>query len=178
MLPTSRLALAVLVTLASSACGSAPPPQPEPIGLAGLPAEISVSEWPYWVDIPIETKDYDRAWKTVIDIVSEKAAIGVLDKESGYVRTEWRPVDISSAMLLFVPGQSGEGRRATIVVTPNMTGEERYTFRIRTADSKIRMGIEARVMPSQRWANGLRNQPNAPWVSIHRELQDRLAVAR
>ena len=72
---------------------------------------------------------------------------------------------------------SGRGRQP-IVVTANMTGEERYTFRVRQADGKIRMGIEARVMPSQRWALGLRNQPNAPWVSIHRELQDRLVVAR
>ena len=33
-----------------------------------------------------------------------------------------------------------------------------------------------RLMPSQRWATGLRNIPNAPWVGIHRELQDRLVT--
>jgi hypothetical protein len=151
-------------------CASAPPPPAQPVGLAGLPPTITVSEWPFWVDIPIETKDYDRTWKTLIDIVSEKAAIGVLDKESGYIRTEWRPVDVSTAMV--VTGR--DERNRPIAVTANMTGEQRYTFRVRQSESKIRMGIEARIMPSQRWASGLRNLPNAPWVSIHRELQDRL----
>lgn len=157
--------------LALHGCASAPPPPPQPVGLAGLPPTITVSEWPFWVDIPIETKDYDRTWKTLIDIVSERAAIGVLDKESGYIRTEWRPVDISTAMLL---GRDDRGK--PMAVSASMTGEQRYTFRVRLSDSKIRMGIEARVMPSQRWATGLRNLPNAPWVGIHRELQDRLVV--
>ena len=171
----SRFAGLFVVGLTLSGCASAPPPpEPQQVGLAGLPPTITVSEWPFWVDIPMESKDYDRTWRTLIDIVSEKAAIGVLDKESGYVRTEWRPVDISTAMLL--GGKDARGR--DIVVTASMTGEQRYTFRVRQADGKIRMGIEARVMPSQQWATGLRNLPNAPWVSIHRELQDRLVVAR
>jgi len=144
---------------------------PEPIGLTGLPAQISVTEWPFWVDIPIESKDYDRTWKTVIDVVSERAAIGVLDKESGYIRTEWRPVDVSTA--LYTSGTMGRG---AAVATTNQTGEQRYTFRIRQSEGKIRMGVESRLMPSQRWATGLRNIPNAPWVGIHRELQDRLVV--
>lgn len=162
----SRLA-ALAATIASAiviGCASAPPPPPEPVGLAGLPPRITVNEWPFWVDIPIETKDFDRTWRTVVDIVSERAAIGVLDKESGYVRTEWRPADLR--VTLFDSAYLVEG----------LTSEQRYTFRIRPAESKIRMGIEARLMPSQRWATGLRNIPNAPWVGIHRELQDRLVV--
>lgn len=170
-----RFAALFFVGFTLYGCASAPPPpEPQPVGLAGLPPTITVSEWPFWVDIPIESKDYDRTWRTLIDIVSEKVAIAVLDKESGYVRTEWRSVDISTAMLL--GGKDMRGK--PIIVTASMTGEQRYTFRIRQADGKIRMGIEARVMPSQQWASGLRNLPNAPWVSIHRELQDRLVVAR
>jgi hypothetical protein len=63
---------------------------------------------------------------------------------------------------------------------PNLgaTGEDRYTFRLRPSESKIRMGIEARLMPSQRSPAGLRNVMSAPWVGIHRELQDRLAVMK
>lgn len=160
----ARLVVAVAAAAVVSGCASAPPAPPEPIGLSGLPARITVSEWPFWVDIPMESKDFDRAWKTVVDIVSERAAIGVLDKESGYVRTEWRPVDLG--ITLYELAYAVEGT----------TSEQRYTFRIRPAESKIRMGIEARVMPSQRWATGLRNIPNAPWVGIHRELQDRLVV--
>lgn len=159
-----RFTAALVTAVVSLACASTPPPPPEPIGLAGLPARITVNEWPFWVDIPMETKDFDRAWKTVVDIVSERAAIGVLDKESGYVRTEWRPVDLKLTLIDLV------------YLTEGVTSEQRYTFRIRPAESKIRMGIEARVMPSQRWATGLRNTPTAPWVGIHRELQDRLVV--
>jgi len=177
MMTVFRFTAILAAGIAISACASAPPPAPpEPIGLTGLPAQISVTEWPFWVDIPIESKDYDRTWKTVIDVVSERAAIGVLDKESGYIRTEWRPVDVSAA-LYNAPSTDRRGR--TVVTTPNptgQTGEQRYTFRIRQSEGKIRMGIESRLMPSQRWATGLRNIPNAPWVGIHRELQDRLVT--
>ena len=120
---TSRLA-ALAATIASViviGCASAPPPPPEPVGLAGLPPRITVNEWPFWVDIPIETKDFDRTWRTVVDIVSERAAIGVLDKESGYVRTEWRPADLR--VTLFDAAYLVEG----------LTSEQRYTFRIRPA---------------------------------------------
>lgn len=166
----SRLILCSFVCAAAitAACATVPPPPPEPIGLTGLPLRITVAEWPFWVDIPMETKDFDRTWKTVVDIVSERAAIGVLDKESGYVRTEWRPVDLSVTLF--------DSLMMREVVAPGTTSEQRYTFRIRPTESKIRMGIEARLMPSQRWATGLRNSPSAPWVGIHRELQDRLVV--
>lgn len=162
----SRLLLCALAMIVTAACATAPPPPPEPIGLTGLPLRITVNEWPFWVDIPMETKDFDRTWKTVVDIVSERAAIGVLDKESGYVRTEWRPVDLNVTLFEILNN----------TVLSELTSEQRYTFRIRPTESKIRMGIEARLMPSQRWANGLRNSPSAPWVGIHRELQDRLVV--
>jgi len=165
----SKSLVAVMVSaFALYGCGSAAPPAPQQVGLAGLPPTITVSEWPFWVDIPIESKDFDRTWKTLIDIVSERAAIGVMDKESGYLRTEWRPVDITTGLVVL----DMRGRATTVAA--NSSGEQRYTFRVRQADSKIRMGIEARVMPSQRWASGLRNLPNTPWVGIHRELQDRL----
>ena len=164
----SRFGVALFLLVTAAGCASAPPPVVEPIGLTGLPAQISVSEWPFWVDIPIESKDYDRTWKTVIDVVSERAAIGVLDKESGYIRTEWRPVDVNVGLYTGMKDERGRP------IVTNQTGEQRYTFRIRQSESKIRMGIESRLMPSQRWASGLRNIPNAPWVGIHRELQDRL----
>ena len=164
----SRVGAFLFLLVAAAGCASAPPPVVEPIGLTGLPAQITVSEWPFWVDIPIESKDYDRTWKTVIDVVSERAAIGVLDKESGYIRTEWRPVDVNVGLYMGMKDERGRP------IVTNQTGEQRYTFRIRQSESKIRMGIESRLMPSQRWAAGLRNIPNAPWVGIHRELQDRL----
>src|SRR4051812_32258495 len=128
MMDRSRAAM-LLAAVAMIGCGGGAPPAPQPIGLAGLPPTITVSEWPFWVDIPIESKDYDRTWKTLIDIVSERAAIGVLDKESGYVRTEWRPVDIATGLIVL------DSRGRPSVVAANSTGEQRYTFRIRQADS-------------------------------------------
>jgi len=168
---TYRLATLLFSSALVLGCASAPVAQPEPVGLTGLPAQITVNEWPFWVDIPIESKDFDRTWKTVIDVVSERAAIGVLDKESGYVRTEWRPVDMAVTLYSGLMTRGGQA-----IESVNSTSEQRYTFRIRQAESKIRMGIEARLMPSQRWAVGLKNIPNAPWVGIHRELQDRLVI--
>ena len=174
-----RFTIMMVSSVVVAGCASAPPPPPapEPIGLTGLPARITVAEWPFWVDIPIESKDYDRTWKTVIDVVSERAAIGVLDRESGYIRTEWRPVDISTAIYSTTTGStmSGRGGKTTNTVI-TQSGEQRYTFRIRQSEGKIRMGIESRLMPSQQWATGLRNIPGAPWVGIHRELQDRLVT--
>ena len=165
-----RFTVLLLSSLSVAGCASAPPPlPPQPVGLTGLPAQITVTDWPFWVDIPMESKDYERTWKTVIDVVSERAAIGVMDRESGYIRTEWRPVDLSTAIYT---GRTRDDRP----ITTNQTSEQRYTFRIRQAEGKIRMGIESRLMPSQQWATGLRNIPNAPWVGIHRELQDRLVV--
>lgn len=178
-----RFTIMMFSAVVVAGCGSAPPPPPpapEPIGLTGLPARITVAEWPFWIDIPIESKDYDRTWKTVIDVVSERAAIGVLDRESGYIRTEWRPVDISTSIYSTttsastMSGRGGKTTTTSSVVTSS--GEQRYTFRIRQAEGKIRMGIEARLMPSQQWPTGLRNVPGSPWVGIHRELQDRLVV--
>ena len=137
---TPRLATYLISSALVLGCASAPVVQPEPVGLTGLPAQITVNEWPFWVDIP-------------------------------YVRTEWRPVDL--AVTLHTGLKTMQGRP---IESENSTSEQRYTFRIRQSESKIRMGIEARLMPSQRWAVGLKNIPNAPWVGIHRELQDRLVV--
>jgi hypothetical protein len=174
LLNLSRLVPAAILLVATG-CASAPVPMQTQVGLAGLPPEITVAEWPFWVDIPIESKDPARIWGTVVEVVSERAAIAVLDRESGYLRTEWRPVDLAVGMIL----TDAKGR---VFQTPppnyGATGEERYTFRLRPSESKIRMGIEARLMPSQRSPAGLRNVTAAPWVSIHRELQDRLAVMK
>lgn len=212
----ARLAIFLLGSVVVFGCASMTQAPPEPIGLTGLPAQITVNEWPFWLDIPIESKDFDRTWKTVIDVVSERAAIGVLDKESGYVRTEWRPVDMAVTLyaplnkskartiaksvsggpsrwtyfpigmstlngrswrsIASAPGAGPQALGRAAVQSGGVTSEQRYTFRVRPAESKIRMGIEARLMPSQQWATGLRNIPNAPWVGIHRELQDRLVI--
>jgi hypothetical protein len=126
---------------------------PSALGVAGLPRVINVSDWPFWIDIPVQITDFERIWRTTLDIVSERHAIAVMDKESGYLRSEWR-------------------------TDPARTEESRYTLRIRPAESKIRMGIEVRRLPSQVYVRGLNNTPATPWTAVYKELQDRLASLR
>ena len=48
---TPRLATYLISSALVLGCASAPVVQPEPVGLTGLPAQITVNEWPFWVDI-------------------------------------------------------------------------------------------------------------------------------
>lgn len=120
-----------------------------PVGIQGLPPIIRVSEWPFWTEIPLGTTDYNRIWRTTLDIVSERHAIAVMDKEGGYMRTEWK-------------------------ATPDQTQESRYTMRIKPTESKIRMGIEVRSMKNSEYLRDLYNRADSPWASVYKELQSRL----
>jgi hypothetical protein len=142
-------AAAILFPLGLAGCAATP----SALGVAGLPRTINVSDWPFWIDIPIQITDFERIWRTTLDIVTERHAIAVMDKESGYIRSEWR-------------------------TDPARTEESRYTLRVRLAESKIRMGIEVRRLPSQRYVAALNNTPATPWTSVYKELQDRLASLR
>jgi hypothetical protein len=146
----TRLPLGLLIlVLGLPACAATP----TTVGVAGLPRTINVSEWPFWIDIPMEVTDYDRIWRLTLEIVTERHAIAIMDRESGYIRTEWRS-------------------------DPERTEESRYTFRIRLAESKTRMGVEVRRLPSQRYAAVLNNTPATPWTAVYKELQARLASLR
>ncbi|MHB8839454.1 MAG: hypothetical protein ACYC7F_10945 [Gemmatimonadaceae bacterium] len=121
--------------------------------IASLPAEITVREWPYWVDIPIQSTNADRVWRTVIDVVGERAAIRIMDREGGYLQTEWRSSDVRFGQYLT---------------------EERMTIRIKTAEGRIRMGIESRYRGTTTLTATLVNTAEAGWTSVYRELQQRL----
>src|SRR3989304_5858236 len=60
------LALAPALAAATGCAAKAPV---RVAAIASLPAEIVVREWPYWVDIPIQSTNADRVWRTVIDVV-------------------------------------------------------------------------------------------------------------
>lgn len=138
----AKLALAGLIfasPVAITSCASSGPPQ----------VIVFVNEWPFWSDIPVETSDYDRMWRVVVDALSEHQSIRIMDKESGYLQTEWkRP-------------------------TPASPEESRYTIRILPDQARIRMGVEVRnlngTLPSR-----INNNDQAPWRVIGREIQDRL----
>jgi hypothetical protein len=121
--------------------------------IASLPAEIAVREWPYWVDIPIQSSNQDRVWRTVIDVVGERAAIRIMDREGGYLQTEWRSSEVRFGQFLT---------------------EERLTIRIKTGEGRIRMGIESRYRGTTTLTATLINTAEAGWTAIYRELQQRL----
>ncbi len=124
-----------------------------PVAIAAFPREISVTEWPYWIDIPMQEKNVERIWRVVIDVVGERAAIAVMDRESGYMRTEYKPSEVRYGQFL---------------------SEERYTIRIRPAESKIRLGVEVRFRGTTTYAGTLVNTNGSPWTAVYRELQQRL----
>lgn len=146
----SIVAMSVSV-LGTAGCG---PKQPVRVAaIASLPAEIAVREWPYWVDIPIQSTNSDRVWRTVIDVVGERAAIRIMDREGGYLQTEWRSSDVRIGSYLT---------------------EERMTIRIKTAEGRIRMGIESRLRGTTTLTATLVNTAEAGWTAVYRELQQRL----
>ena len=129
----------------------------QPIGVNSLPSVIQVSDWPYWLDIPIEETDVDRLWRTVIDVVAERAAIAVMDRESGYLRTEFK---------------------ASPITYGGLTSQERYTIRLRPREGRIRFGLEVRVSGTNNYPSTIINRVQAPWTAIYRELQQRLVIIR
>ena len=144
------LAMAVAV-VATAGCAAKAPVRVAAI--ASLPAEITVREWPYWVDIPIQSTNQDRVWRTVIDVVGERAAIRIMDREGGYLQTEWRSSDVRFGQYLT---------------------EERMTIRIKTSEGRIRMGIESRYRGTTTLTTTLVNTAEAGWTAVYRELQQRL----
>ena len=65
------LTMAVALGVTSGCAAKAPV---RVAAIASLPAEINVREWPYWLDIPIQSTNSDRVWRTVIDVIGERAA--------------------------------------------------------------------------------------------------------
>jgi hypothetical protein len=144
------LPAAVLLAAAAGCAAKAPV---RVAAIASLPAEIAVREWPYWVDIPIQSTNADRVWRTVIDVVGERAAIRIMDREGGYLQTEWRSSDVRFGQYLT---------------------EERMTIRIKTSEGRIRMGVESRYRGTTTLTATLVNTAEAGWTAVYRELQQRL----
>ncbi|MDA1081702.1 MAG: hypothetical protein O2973_08490 [Gemmatimonadetes bacterium] len=156
--------LVAIPIVLSLSCAGGPPPSP--IAIAALPREIRVQEWPYWIDIPMQEKNVDRIWRVVIDVIGERAAVAVMDRESGYMRTEYKP---SNTMYGRAPTDRTLAR--TVVAAGEGAVEERYTVRIRPLESKIRLGVEVRFRGTNEYAAWLVNTNNSPWTAVYRELQ-------
>jgi len=147
--------LCAAVVASVTACASSP--NRGPVGVTSLPSVIQVRDWPYWIDIPVEESNPERMWRTTVDVISDRAAMAVLDRESGYLRTEWKNVDIRYGDAL---------------------SEERYTVRLRPQEGKIRLGLEVRLRGTNTYPNTIINTIQAPWTAVYKELQARMATMR
>ena len=115
---------------------------------------VKYSKWPVWRDVPIETSNYERIWRTTVDILSENFALEVMDKASGYVRTGW----------IYLFG-----------VKPAL--QRRYTVKIYPEEGRIRIGIEVKpvgreeyIHPKMAWKIGAEKL----WGEIPQEIRNRL----
>ncbi|MFH1277703.1 MAG: hypothetical protein ABIK65_04930 [Candidatus Eisenbacteria bacterium] len=132
-------------------------------------------EWPIWRDVPVETEDYDRIWRTVIDVVSERFPIAVLDREGGYIRTEWRPDrdligDYAKEYLML-------SDQRKLDKYPCERCETRFVIRCYPAEKRLRMGLEVKKGNTDKLSPELSPEKIAiAWQGIPQEIQNRLRV--
>ncbi len=117
-----------------------------------------ISEYPHWRDVHVETRDYDRIWTTVVDTLGERYTFAVMDKEGGYIKTEWKYADGSAYEDFFT--------------SYNTSTQWRYIARIYPKLGKIRFGFDKSGPISYR-----ADDPKI-WSGIPEELQARLRTTR
>lgn len=117
-----------------------------------------IAEYPHWRDVHVETKDYDRIWTTVVDTLGERYTFAVMDKEGGYIKTEWKQADGSAYEDFFVSYDNST--------------QWRYIARIYPKLGKIRFGFDKSGSITYR-----ADDPKI-WSGIPEELQARLRTTR
>lgn len=117
-----------------------------------------IAEYPHWRDVHVETRDYDRIWTTVVDTLGERYTFAVMDKEGGYIKTEWKYADGNSYEDFFT--------------SYNTSTQWRYIARIYPKLGKIRFGFDKSGPINYRADNP------AIWSGIPEELQARLRTTR
>jgi hypothetical protein len=127
------------------------PPPPTPASTTYRPT-TTINEWPYWTDIPTSKGDFDSIWKTVIDVVTEIVAIKTMDKEAGYIVTEW--------------------------TNRGYSDEYRYTVKIYPEKKIVKYGYENRDISTQKYGKlpykDSYTDIQSPWGRVYYPLRDRL----
>jgi hypothetical protein len=118
----------------------------------------AIAEYPHWRDVHVETRDYDRIWRTVVDTLGERYTFAVMDKEGGYIKTEWKHADGSNYEDFFT--------------SYNTSTQWRYIARIYPKLGKIRFGFDKSGPITYR-----ADDPNI-WSGIPEEMQARLRTTR
>jgi len=97
------------------------------IGCASSPAR--------WVSTREYTDtDYDRAWQIVVRTVTEDFDVDVIEKESGYLLTTWKPVTISTGE--FLEGYT----EAAVRITCKVEKYEPFVLKLRAQRGVLKHG--------------------------------------
>lgn len=112
---------------------------------------IKVEEWPFWHDVRVDSTDYDHVWTTVMDILSEQSAIAILEKEAGYIQTEWKNR-----------------------VDKGYNDEWRFTAKIFPEQQLVRVGFEARWVDEQEYVSTIYTDEESLWRQVVKQIEDRL----
>jgi len=144
---TEVLLYIVSFSLLSVGCGVTAPS----VSLVTSRPTMKVSDWPFWQDVKVESDDYDKVWTTVLDILSEQSAIAVLEKQSGYIQTEWKNR-----------------------IDKSYNDEWRFTAKILPDQNLVRVGFESRWVDTREYVSRIYADDQSLWKQVIREIEDRL----
>lgn len=115
------------------------------MGCAGTPIRwISTAEYP--------NTNYDRAWQTVVSTITEEFDIDVIEKDSGYLLTAWKPVETTF-------GESISGwERAAIRVTCKVENRDPFRLKLRVQRAELEGGQWVAKASDEKWEKELLEQ--------------------
>jgi hypothetical protein len=147
-------AIVGILLIALTGCDTTPQPQ------------THIGSWPYWKDVQVSCRDYDVMWRTTVDVLSEDYPIEVLDKDGGYLKTEWK--------VYTVPNPSTDSGFENDAV--------RYSAKIYPATGIIRLGAEIKNNDTGVFFTTIKGDATAfnqfVWRGIPEQLQLRLKDAK
>jgi hypothetical protein len=140
------ICIMLLALLALTGCATAPVP-------VDTRPHVKVYSYPYYTDFPVESNDFERIWKTVLDVVSENWTIDVMDKESGYIQT-------------------------TRIGYPDNYRDNVYTIKIFPDRKLVKIGITVLYRNSSNQALPCIIYTGGHLDDVGRQIQDRLRVIK
>jgi hypothetical protein len=144
---TDFLPYTVLLVIALIGCTVTSPP----VSFFSSRPSIKVIEWPFWHDVKVESTNSDHIWTTVMDVLTEHSAIAILEKESGYMQTEWKNR-----------------------VDKGYNDEWRFTAKIFPEQQLVRVGFEARWVDEDEYVSRIYTDEESLWRQVVKEIEDRL----
>jgi hypothetical protein len=101
--------------------------------------------------VKVESTDYDHVWTTLLDILSEHSAIAILEKESGYIQTEWKNR-----------------------VDKGYNDEWRFTAKIFLEQQLVRVGFEAMWVDEEEYLSTIYSDEESLWRQVVQQIEERL----